>query len=304
VLVEKPMAITLAECDAMIASVRKAKVQLVVGHSHSFDAPILRTRQLIDSGEFGAVRMIHALNYTDYMVRPRRPEEFDTAQGGGVLFSQGAHQIDIVRLLGGGQVRSVRAQTGRWDASRPTEGAYSAQLFFEDGAFASCTYSGYAHFDSDEFIGWIGEMGARKDPSRYGEGRRALAAVVDTGAEAAMKAARNYGGANYTGPSAQTERRHQHFGTVIVSCVRADLRPVPDGVMIYDDGVARLDRVPVPTVPRAEVIDEFHAAVVDGRPPLHDGEWSRATLEVCLAILESSKRQAEVPLHHQVGLRR
>lgn len=304
VLVEKPMAITLDECRAMIAAVRKAKVQLVVGHSHSFDAPILRTRELIDSGEFGAVRMIHALNYTDYMVRPRRPEELDTAQGGGVLFSQGAHQIDIVRLLGGGEVRSVRAHIGNWDASRPTEGAYSALLTFENGAFASCTYSGYAHFDSDEFQGWIGEMGLPKDPARYGSGRRALQAASNTDEEAAMKAARNYGGSDYAPSPAAAERHHQHFGTVIVSCERADLRPMPNGVMIYDDREARLDPVPVPAVPRAEVIDELYAAVVHGTPPLHDGEWSRATLEVCLAILDSAQNQAEMMLRHQVGLRR
>jgi phthalate 4,5-cis-dihydrodiol dehydrogenase len=91
---------------------------------------------------------------------------------------------------------------------------------------------------------------------------------------------------------------------VIVSCERADLRPVADGVMIYDDREARLDRIPVSPVPRAEVIDEFYAAVVDGRPPLHDGEWSCATLEVCLAILASSQNRSEVSLRHQVGLRR
>jgi phthalate 4,5-cis-dihydrodiol dehydrogenase len=288
----------------MIAAVRKAGVQLVVGHSHSFDAPILRTRALIDSGEFGAVRMIHALNYTDYMIRPRRPEELDTAQGGGVLFSQAAHQIDIVRLLGGGKVRSVRAQTGNWDSTRPTEGAYCALLTFDDGAFASCTYSGYAHFDSDEFQGWIGEMGSPKDRTRYGAGRKALQGAANAEEEAALKAARNYGGANYTPSAVLSERHHQHFGTFIVSCERADLRPVADGVMIYGDHEARLEPVPVPSVPRAEVIDEFHDAVVRAIPPLHDGEWSRATLEVCLAILDSSQNQAEMMLRHQTGLRK
>lgn len=304
VLVEKPMAITLDECREMIAAAQRAGVQLIIGHSHSFNAPVLRARQLIDSGEFGAVRMIHALNYTDYMVRPRRPEELDTSQGGGVLFSQGAHQIDIVRLLGGGKVRSVRAQTGRWDASRPTEGAYAALLTFESGAFASCTYSGYAHFDSDEFQGWIGEMGLRKDPQLYGAGRRALESAIDAEAETAMKAARNYGGANYAPSPVEPDRHHQHFGTVIVSCERADLRLTPDGVMIYDDRQARLERVPVPAVPRAEVIDEFYAAIAGNIPPVHDGEWSQATLEVCLAILGSARTQSEVMLQHQVGLRR
>ena len=120
--------------------------------------------QLIAGGAFGAVRMIHALNYTDFIRRPRRPEELDTAQGGGAVFNQAAHQVDIVRLLGGGRVTSVRAATGAWDAARPTEGAYSALLTFEDGAFASLTYGGYGHFDSDEFQGWIGEMGQAKTP--------------------------------------------------------------------------------------------------------------------------------------------
>ena len=305
VLVEKPMAIALDQCRAMIDATETAGVVLVVGHSHSFNAPILHTRALIDSGAYGAVRMIHALNYTDYMVRPRRPEEMDTAQGGGVLFSQGAHQIDIVRLLGGGRVSAVRAMTGNWDGSRPTEGAYSALLTFDGGAFASCTYSGYAHFDSDEFQGWIGEMGLPKDPSRYGAGRAALRSATNADEEAKLKAARNYGGQNYT-PSSNTvspERLHQQFGTIIVSCERADLRPMANGVMIYDDKEARLDPVPVPDVPRAEVIDEFYDAIVRGKPPLHDGAWSMATLEVCLAILQSSKTRSEIATHHQIAVR-
>ena len=94
----------------------RAGVHLIVGHSHSFDAPILKTRALIESGVFGAVRMITALNYTDFLYRPRRPEELDTAQGGGALFNQAPHQVDIVRLLGGGRVNSVRARTARGTA--------------------------------------------------------------------------------------------------------------------------------------------------------------------------------------------
>ena len=80
------------------------------------------------------------------------------------MFNQAAHQVDIVRLVGGGRVASVRAATGAWDPSRPTEGAYAALLTFADGAFASLTYSGYGHFDSDEWQGWIGEMGQKKTP--------------------------------------------------------------------------------------------------------------------------------------------
>jgi phthalate 4,5-cis-dihydrodiol dehydrogenase len=295
VLVEKPIALTLEDAQAMIDGARAAGVHLIVGHSHSFDAPILRTRALIESGAFGAVRMIHALNYTDFLYRPRRPEELDTAQGGGALFNQAPHQVDVVRLLGGGRVKTVRAQTGAWDPSRPTEGAYSALLTFGNGAFASLTYSGYAHFDSDEFQNWFGEMGQRKAP-----GARKPQTIADAAEETALKTARNYGGGAWQPPGQALA--HQHFGTVIVSCERADLRPMPEGVMVYSDGPQRLEPLPPPDVPRVEVIDELYDAVVQGRKPLHDGAWAMATLEVCLAMLQSSREGREIALAHQVAV--
>lgn len=316
VLVEKPLAVTLAECDAMIAATRAANVHLIVGHSHSFDAPVLMTHAIIESGEMGAVRMISAQIYTDFMYRPRRPEELDTAQGGGVVFSQGAHQIDIVRLFGGGMVRTVRAQAGRWDAARPTEGAYAALLTFENGAFASILYNGYGFYDSDEACDWIGELGADKNPDAYQSGRARLTAASAAASsnmsrgtpnggpyyaerEAALKAARNYGGANYVPPGAAPPH-HQHFGPMLISCDRADLKPTPRGVMVYGEREKALRAAPGPAIPRVEVIDELCAAVIDGAPPLHGGAWSKATLEVCLALLESARSGCEITLQHQV----
>ena len=296
-LVEKPMALTLEDCRAMIAAARDAGVRLVVGPSHGFDAPIRRTREIVDSGAVGRVRMITAFNFTDYLYRPRRPEELDTARGGGAVFNQAAHQVDVVRRLGGGHVRSVRAQTGRWDETRPTEGAYAALLAFEDGAFASLVYSGYAHFDSDEFVDWVGESGRTKNPARYGEARRLLAAAPD---EARLKHSRSYGSRDYAPPAGPA--LHEHFGVVIVSCERADLRPLPHGVMIHADSEQRLDPLPVPAVPRASVIDELYDAVVNGLAPTHSGEWAMATLEVCLAILRSADEQREIALEFQTGL--
>jgi len=299
-LVEKPMALTLAECQTMIDAARRAGTTLIVGHSHSFDSPVVHARRLISDGTFGNVRMIHALNYTDFLYRPRRPEELDTERGGGVVFSQGAHQVDIVRVLGGGNVRSVRAHTGAWDPSRPTEGAYSALLTFAGGAFASLTYSGYAHYDSDELCGWIGELGHRKDRSLYGTARASLRNVATTGEEIALKNQRTYGIAN---EPARKADGHNQFGMVVASCDRADLRPLPHGVMIYGDERAWLEELPAPAIPRVEVIDELYAAIVEHRPPVHDGEWAMATLEVCLAILESSRTGREVRLRHQIARR-
>ena len=299
VLVEKPMALTLDECRAMIEAARKAGVQLVVGHSHSFDAPIARTRELIASGTYGALRMITAVQFTDFLYRPRRMEEL-VSTSGGVVLNQAPHHIDIARLLGGGMVKSVRALTGAWDRERPVDGAYSALLAFENGAFASLTYSGYAHFDSDELSGWIAESGFPKDSDAYGSARALLRRAETLADEQALKAARNYGGSESPKIQSAASRVHQHFGLVIASCDRADLKPGPEGVAIYGDQARSFEPVPVPEVPRSEVIDEFHAAIVHGKAPLHSGEWSLATMEVCFAMQRSAREGREIPLTHQV----
>ena len=274
VLVEKPMALTLEDGRRMIHAARHTGAQLVVGHGHSFDAPILRARKLIESQSFGALRMITGLYFSDFVYRPRRPGELAAA-----VQNQAAHHVDIARVLAGGRVRSVRAFTGDWDRARSANGAYSCLLGFDNGVCASLTYSGYGHFDSDELMGGIGELGQRKQPfARHSDEE---------------KNARNYGGPRFK----ELERvAHEHFGMLIVSCEKADLRPLPDGVMIYGDTERRLDPLPPPRIPRVEVIDELYAAVVEGRAPLHSGESALATLQVCLAILDSARQGKEILL--------
>ena len=202
-------------------------------------------------------------------------------------------------------MRSVRAATGAWDLSRPTEGAYAAFLTFDNGVVATLTYSGYGRFDSDELVGWVGEMGQARDPQQYGAARRVLRTAIGPEQEAALKDKRTYGAAE-TNTSFAAARSspvaHNHFGPIIVSCEGADLRPVPNGVMIYGDAERWLEPLPTPTVPRAEVVDELVATTREGRAPLHSAEWGTATLEVCLGILESAREGREVHLCHQVGL--
>ena len=301
VLVEKPMALTSDDCLEMIAAAKAAGIKLLVGHSHSFDLPYLRASEMIRSGDYGRVCMINALNFTDFMYRPRRPEELDTKAGGGVVFSQAAHQVDIVRLLAGAKAISVRAFTGRWDPKRPSEGAYNAQINFDNGCFASLTYSGYAHFDTDEFNGWSGELGQRRDAdASYGRARQALRAATTVAEEIEMKNRRAYG---LTGSDAfrlSGDISHNHFGLVVASCERADLRPMPRAVMVYGDDARHVEELAAPTIPRAEVVDELYDAAILNRPPLHSGEWGLATLEICLAILASAEGRREVELRHQV----
>jgi phthalate 4,5-cis-dihydrodiol dehydrogenase len=283
VLVEKPMALSLKECKAMAAAARKHRIHLIVGPSHSFDLPIRKTKELIP--QFGRVRMITALNFTDFLYRPRMADELEHA-----LLNQSAHQVDIVRLLTGTPLKSVRAHSVAWDRG---QGAYSALLRFKD-SFAALTYSGNAHFDSDELTGWIGELGQKKDPSKYGLARKALAGRNETG----FKAARNYGGAEFKPSNAQF---HEHFGPIIVSCETADLRPLPTGVMIYADGEQRLEPLAPTDAPRSGVIDELYDAVIKSKAPLHNAAWGLATTEACLAILQSAKSGKEISLKNQTS---
>jgi phthalate 4,5-cis-dihydrodiol dehydrogenase len=294
VLVEKPMALTLADAAAMVEAARRAGVPLLVGHSHSWDAPVAAARRLIASGEHGKVRAIHAMNFTDFLYRPRRKEELDTALGGGVFFNQAPHQVDIVRLLAGGLARSVRAQAGAWDRARPTEGAYAALIDFGE-CYASLVYSGYAHFDSDALMGWVGETGHARDSTNYGGARRALAAAQD---EAALRGARGYGAA--TRPEVPPGA-HEHFGFVLACCEHADLRLLPDRIEIFADDERSVLSLAPPAPPRREVWDAFAAAIQGGALPTQTGAWGMATLEVCLAMLRSAREGADVSLCHQVA---
>ena len=297
IILEKPMALTLADCDAIIAAVEKANVHLIVGHTHAFDPSVRCMFAMIASGVFGRLGLIHSFNYTNYLYRPRRPEELDTAQGGGILFNQVPHQIDIVRLLAGGLVRSVRAQTTVLDPARPTEGGCAALLQFENGAAASLVYSGYDYFDSDQWHFNISERGAPKKVD-HGAARRALLKTTDeTRARTETFA---YGSGQPAIPPHQP-----HFGITIATCERGELRASADGLILYDvrGATERSIEGGNSVSGRREVLDDMRAGLRQGIPPNHDGRWGKATLEVALAIQQSAREGRDVALKHQVGVK-
>lgn len=298
VLVDKPLAISIEDGKKMVTACEQSHVHLIVGPSHSFDAPVLQARALIDSGELGAVRMINAMNYTDFLYRPRRPEELMTSEGGGVIFSQAVHQIDIVRLLAGGMGKQVSAMTGNWDAERPTEGAYSALVSFENGVFASLIYSGYAHFDSDEWMDNVNELGYDKAPENYGTARRTLKEGKASQTEAELKQNRAFGASSIASPPTH----HEHFGPIIVSCEHADIRLTPDGIWIYKNESYRFEPALEIPNPRTPVIDAIVNAVRNNKPPIQTGRWGLASLEICHAILDSARSSAPVTLHQQISI--
>lgn len=302
VIVEKPMALTMEECEAMNRAAEEHRVKLLCGHTHSFDPPVRRIREIVARGELGRLCMIHSWNYNEFMYRPRMKHELAASRG--VVLNQGPHQVDIVRLIGGGMVRSVRASVGAWNASRPHEGAYACFLEFESGAVATLVYSGYGFFDTAELFGWVGEGGQPRDPETNIKARRRIAALRSREEEEILKEQMRYGGAREGEFSHiwEGERKQPFFGLTIVTCEKGDIRQSPDGLWLYTDSGKQEIRLPVGLRGREAEIAELYHAVVNGGPVFHDGRWGQATLEVCLAILESSRQRKEIFLAHQVPL--
>src|SRR5690242_7729103 len=86
VLIEKPMAVTLAEADAMIAAAERNSVLLGVNVKHSFEPRILKLRTLAQSCELGRLRMIQSWRYVDWLYRPRTRAELTPGWGAGILW--------------------------------------------------------------------------------------------------------------------------------------------------------------------------------------------------------------------------
>jgi phthalate 4,5-cis-dihydrodiol dehydrogenase len=296
VMAEKPMALTLDDCDRMIAAAERRRVKLMVAHTRSFNPPIRKMREIIGSGKLGQVTQVNTVRYSPWLLRPREPVEINTELGGGVCYRQAPHQVDIVRLLGGGLVHKVRAHAGRWSADNATEGNYTALLEFAGGATATLIYDGYGYFDDRELI--EGDVfGADKE---LGPGQR-------------LRQARAQGKLNKntsrSGEAFEIERgdgdagrrpKQPFFGLTLVSCERGAIRQSADGVFIYDEH-GRTE-VPCPSWdgPLKVELEDFYQAVSEDKPVPHDGRWGKATLEVCLAIIQSSREGREVVLSHQV----
>jgi phthalate 4,5-cis-dihydrodiol dehydrogenase len=292
VLVEKPMAISVEESERMVAACARSNVMLLVGHSHRFDAPVQAAQALIQARELGSVRMIQAFNYTDFLYRPRRAAELDAERGGGVVFSQAAHQIDIVRALVGTRLERIRALTGNWDSRRDTEGAYSALLWFSCGATATLTYSGYGTFNSDEWCDQISELGASANPKAF-ENTHARFAENQSN-EAWTKDARGFGGSVASAPIEALE--NEHFGPLIISCERGAMRVTPKGIWTYTQSGAAFASVRPPAIARQAVIDAIHGALREQQALQHDGRWSAHTVAACEALLRSARTHADVTL--------
>ena len=146
VVTEKPMAVRLADADALIAACRTAKVQLFVVKQNRLNTTMQLLKRAIDRGRFGRIFMVNST------VRWQRPQAYyDSAPwrgtwalDGGAFMNQASHYVDSLVWLAG-PVQSVYAQTATFSHRIEAEDSGAAVLRFKSGAIGAmevtmCTY--------------------------------------------------------------------------------------------------------------------------------------------------------------------
>ncbi|MDH5734240.1 MAG: Gfo/Idh/MocA family oxidoreductase [Candidatus Bathyarchaeota archaeon] len=148
ILLEKPMAPTLKECDEIISACKKADVKLMIGVNSRFEPVNQRVKKLLDEGVIGKIFQIryHAAYAGPYEFWPAISEWFfDTSKvGGGCLMDTGVHFIDLLRWFLG-DISNVCAIGGNIMGNIKGEDNAMVLLSFKAGALGeldvSWTYS-------------------------------------------------------------------------------------------------------------------------------------------------------------------
>lgn len=167
-LVEKPMAPTLDDCQAMIDAADRTGKMLMVAHNQRFRAQHVFARQMLASGRLGQVRRVHAVfahggpeNWS-----PTGGWYFDPKLAGyGVLLDLGYHKIDLLRWLLGQEVTDARTFTATFEKPTTVDDTAVAILRFEQGTLATIAVSWAHHPDVPDSVTVSCEHGTLTVPS-------------------------------------------------------------------------------------------------------------------------------------------
>ncbi len=143
VLVDKPLAVTLDECDRMIEACKAAGVVLMYGENLCFAPKYARAKELADEGALGNIYYVRQLEchygpYSDWFWDVERA-------GGGVLMDMGCHSIAFCRwVFGNAPVESVYADVGNFVHRERTTGDDHATVVIRFGPGERCPNGGLA----------------------------------------------------------------------------------------------------------------------------------------------------------------
>lgn len=273
-LIEKPMASSLSDCDAMLDAAKQNRITLGVISQRRFYEPVVRMRKAIDEGKLGKPVLAHAvmLGWRDeayYSSDPWRGR-WDT-EGGGVLVNQAPHQLDLFQWMMG-EVEQVYAVT------RNLNHPY---IEVEDTAVAVVQFKG----------GGLGNilLSNSQKPGIYGK-------VHIHGENGASVGAQTEGGAMFIAGQ-----------TSVLEPPVNDLWTIP-GEETFLEGWMHADReffkqIDATTYYIGLQIDDFMRAIQKGEQPLVNGAEGRKTVELFTAIYRSNRDHAPVlfPLSPESG---
>jgi predicted dehydrogenase len=183
VLLEKPIATSLEDADAIIAAAEAAGRVLMVAENCRFDPTVPLARRLMDEGEIGQPILCQVLSawfqggeYLDTAWR------FDpSTMGGGMLIDGGHHRVDTLLTLLGRPTR-LSCLTRRVREVFPTEDTVAIVADFADGVLAQLALTQSTHWHPDQMFRVVGSEGSLT-------GRRDGVEVRGTGREATFHAA-------------------------------------------------------------------------------------------------------------------
>ncbi|MDP6115870.1 MAG: Gfo/Idh/MocA family oxidoreductase [Planctomycetota bacterium] len=144
VLVEKPMAASLSDCDAMLAAADASGIRLGVVSQRRFYEPVMRMKEAIDAGKIGrpVLGLFMGFNWRDeayYQSDPWRGKW--STEGGGVLVNQSSHHLDMLQWMMG----EIDEISGYWaNVNHPfveVDDTAVASIRFKNGGLGSIVTS-------------------------------------------------------------------------------------------------------------------------------------------------------------------
>jgi len=245
VVVEKPMDITLAACDRLLAAQKASGKVFSVISQHRFDAASVQVKDALDRGLLGR------LVYAEARVPWYRTQEYYDAgdwrgtwalDGGGALMNQGVHTVDLLRWLCG-PVETVYAQARTLAHARiEVEDVVAATLGLASGAVATLSastalYSGFAarlavHGTQGSAIiegDMLHTLTTKSGMSGGGESAQAHAMQVAAGGTKAATV-QGAGGTGASDPAAIWGEAHRAQLADFLHCCRTGAKPRVDGL--------------------------------------------------------------------------
>ena len=153
VLCEKPMAMSVAECDRMIAAARASRVKLGVAYYRHFYPVVKRAREIVESGDIGLPVLAQINAFESFNPGPEHPRAWllkKEKSGGGPMFDFGCHRIEVLANVFG-QITKVRALMAKVAFEREVEDTATALFQFAGGACATLSVTHAASEPQDTF---------------------------------------------------------------------------------------------------------------------------------------------------------